>query len=528
MNTQTIIAFLIGAFSILIVLGVVVQRWMVYQKEKTARLIKAAEESIRASAYELAAAEDPRIQQRYLEKEAEFERKRAELELKSLEQAEHQHRLDAKQQFLEDRMMAVDRLEAEGKRKRLNVENLRELCRKRLEQIAHMTEAEAQEILKQEIREEQQKEFVQIRESYLQKTEEELQHEARRVIMSSMQRLSAMPSTDITAAVVRLPHDDMKGRIIGREGRNIKSFETATGTTLVIDETPETVMVSSFDPVKRDVARIALENLVKDGRIHPASIEDAVVKAQEELEYMVKQLGQGAVEKLDMHDVPAEIISLLGKLNYRLSNNQNTLEHSIEVAYFMSMMASELSLDPKIAKRCGLFHDIGKSMPYDMEGSHALVASKLLKKYGEDPIVINAVAAHHEEVPVESIYGHLLMLADSISAKRPGARSECLSGYVQRIKSLEELAKSFTGVADAYAVQAGRELRVIIAPQYNNDLEAKRLAFRIKQKIENDISYPGNIKVTVIREQRYTETAKQQNAIKSAAELDKEGFSQEI
>ncbi|PIP58669.1 MAG: ribonuclease Y [Verrucomicrobia bacterium CG_4_10_14_3_um_filter_43_23] len=506
---QILGAFISGSILAALVCWLIARRWLAFHNSKTQELVRAAEREARLASQENQSKEFQVFQKERVVAEQASDKRKHELDLKELEIREHQKRLESKQQFLEEKMINVERMDAEAKRKKYNLENLRQLCRKRLLHITHMSEGEAKKLLKEELRDECEEELRILRNSILQRSDDELRSEAQRIIIDCMQRLSGMPSTDITAATVKLPSDDMKGRLIGREGRNIKAFETVTGTTLLIDETPETVMVSSFDPVKRDVARIALENLIKDGRIHPASIEEAVTRADIEMQDNVLHLGQKAIDRLNLTNVQQEVVSLLGKLNYRLSNNQNTLEHSVEVAFLMSMMASEIGLDPKIAKRCGLFHDIGKAMPQDLEGSHAIAAAKLLKKYGEDQTVINAVAAHHEEVPPESVYAPLLMLADAISAKRPGARSECISGYVQRIRGLEDVARSFEGISDVYAVQAGREVRVIVSPNKYDDLEAKRLAWRIKQKIEKDVDYPGNVKVTVIREQRFTETAKQ-------------------
>jgi ribonuclease Y len=299
----------------------------------------------------------------------------------------------------------------------------------------------------------------------------------------------------------------MKGRIIGREGRNIRTFEHATGTTLMIDETPDSVLISCFDPVRREVARIALEALLRDGRIHPASIEDEVIKAEEEMHSNVIDLGESALRKLRLHDVHPEVVVLLGKLNYRLSNNQNTLAHSVEVANLCALIASEIALDPTIAKRAGLFHDIGKAVDEEYTGSHALVGADVLKQHGEDSRVVNAAAAHHNEVPAESAYAGLVMVADSLSAVRPGARASSIEGFIQRVRSIEEIAASERGVVEAYAIQAGREVRVIVQPDVLGDEEARQLARKIRRRIEEELNYPGTVDITVIREQRFSETA---------------------
>ncbi|MCL4160536.1 UNVERIFIED_CONTAM: hypothetical protein GTU68_004733 [Idotea baltica] len=323
-----------------------------------------------------------------------------------------------------------------------------------------------------------------------------------------MQRIASKPNNEITAAVVQLPNDDMKGRIIGREGRNIKCFETATGTTLLIDESPQMVLVSSFDPVRREIAKCALERLVNDGRIHPATIEEFVGEARNDVDQIVEQAGDAAVGQLKISRIHPEVVSLLGKLRFRTSYSQNVLEHSIEVGVLCSLMASELGLDPNIAKRAGLLHDIGKSIDGEYEGSHALVGADFVKARGEDDIVVNAVAAHHEEVAPESLYAGLVILADTISAVRPGARAETISAYIDRLRTLEELALSFPGVKAAYAIQAGREIRVVVNPDVVCDDTAGELGRDLRARIEDELDYPSSIRITVIREQRFTETAK--------------------
>jgi len=328
------------------------------------------------------------------------------------------------------------------------------------------------------------------------------------VLLAAMQRVGSTPMSEETSTTVALPNDEMKGRLIGREGRNIRSFESVTGVSLLIDETPDTVLLSGFDPVRREIAKVTLEALIKDGRIHPASIEEKHQEAMAEMDKAVIALGEEAVRKLRLASVHPEIVSLLGKLHFRHSFNQNTLDHSIEVAFLCSLLASEIGLDPTLAKRSGLFHDLGKAISHEFEGSHAAAAAKILRHHGESPEVINAVAASHEEVDAESPYAGLVMLADSISASRPGARADSTEGYIQRVRSLESLARGFEGVKDCYALQAGREIRVIVDPENVPDDQAKRLALKIRNRIENELQYPSTIKVTVIREARFCETAK--------------------
>ena len=379
------------------------------------------------------------------------------------------------------------------------------------EKLAALSSASPEKILeeyKEQIAQDCDEELKLHRRQLHERTETEVENEARDMLLTAMQRITINPATEATATIVDLPSEDMKGRIIGREGRNIRSFEAVTGTTLMIDETPDSVLISAFDPVKREIARIALENLLKDGRIHPSTIEAAYEQAKTAVQKNVKTLGEEAMTKLKLKPAHHEILTLLGQLHFRLSLNQNSLEHSIEVAFIASMLASELGLDPTLAKRAALFHDIGKAIDHEFEGSHAQIAAKMIERYGEDPVVVNAVAASHEEVPAESIYAPLIVIADRISAMRPGARCDSLDSYVDRVKNLEDIAKGFDGVREAFALQAGREIRVIVEPSQLSDDESRELARQISREIEDSLNYPSTIKITVIREQRFCETAK--------------------
>ncbi len=431
------------------------------------------------------------------------ERQRAETEL-----AETRARLETRADELAKQESFFNSRRGEIEALRDQLEQQSQLYRTRLRQLSTLNEEELRASLREEVRKECERELRQERNELLARGDAELKDEGRRILIDALQRLTSTVPAEIGATLVRIPGEEMKGRIIGREGRNIKAFESATGVTLMIDETPDAVLVSSFDPVRREVARLALERLVADGRIHPASIEETVKKAEEEIRENVAMLGEKAVLRLHLQRVHPEVLSYLGKLHFRLSNNQNTLEHSVEVASICAMLAAELGLDPEPAKRAGLFHDLGKAMDRDIEGSHAVAAANLLRTYGEDAKVVNAVAAHHQEVPEESIYAPLLMIADAVSAARPGARSESIEGYLQRVRSLEDLARSFPGVVEAYAVQAGREVRVMVSPEKLTDLEARQLARDLRKKIEDTSSFPGTIKVTVIRESRFNEVAK--------------------
>ncbi|HTB64122.1 MAG TPA: ribonuclease Y [Opitutales bacterium] len=434
---------------------------------------------------------------------ATAQRQTAETEL-----VESRARIETRADELAHRESFFNSRHAEIEALRDQLERQSQLYRERLRASASLNEEQLRNALREEVRTESAAELRDLRNQLRNRAETELQEESRRILIDSLQRLTSTVPAEIGATLVRLPNEEMKGRIIGREGRNIKAFESATGVTLMIDETPDAVLVSSFDPVRREVARLALERLVADGRIHPASIEEFVRKADDEVRQNFGALGEKAVARLHLSAVNPELVSILGKLHFRLSNNQNTLDHSVEVASICSFIAAELGLDPEPARRAGLFHDLGKALNGDHTGSHALAAADLLRTYGEDPRVINAVAAHHQEVPPESVYAPLLIIADALSAARPGARSESIAGYLQRVKSLEDLARGFPGVTEAYAMQAGREVRVIVAPEKMTDDAARQLAFDLRHKIENDMNFQGTIKITVIREARFSETAK--------------------
>lgn len=448
----------------------------------------------------------------YQKKEAELESR---LRKREIEAAAREEEVGTGMASLEKERVLLEKRRSELDERYVALEHstdrLRDLSseyRLRLQDVGQLSVEAARERLLGEVRQEMEGELRQLREEVLGRSEKEMEEEARRTLIACMQRLSSGPQEDITATIVAIPSDDMKGRIIGREGRNIKSFESMTGTTLLIDETPDSVLISSFDPVRRETARIALESLIKDGRIHPSSIEEAVNRAEEEVKQSVVDSGEDALRRLRLTRMHPEVVACLGRLRFRLSNNQNSLEHSIEVANLCALMASELGLDTQIAKRSGLLHDIGKVLDQEHEGSHALAGSYFLKRLGtEDPRIVNAVAAHHGEIPAESPYVALVMIADSLSATRPGVRADSLDGYLHRVRSLEQIATSMKGVCEAYAIQAGREIRVIVSPEKISEAEASQMARQIRRRIEDELQYPGTIRVTVIREQRFSETA---------------------
>jgi ribonuclease Y len=475
--------------------------------EQAAELIEVARREAAVAAEELRQKAEAEIQEKRAEMNREFDRREIESDIRLREIRAHEESLALLDYQLEQRQERLNRENVALKQARDAIRALSKSVRKRLEGVSQLDADEIKKQLREEVLLECADEFRALRRATLEKSEQELQNDARRALIASMQRIASKPNNDLTATIIQLPNEEMKGRIIGREGRNIKSFESATGVTLLIDESPQMVLLSSFDPVRREIARVALDGLIKDGRIHPASIEEYVKRAQEEIGLVTTQAGEDAITKLNINGLHPEIIKLLGRLRYRFSYNQNVLDHSIETAFLASLIASEIGLDPNVAKRAGLLHDIGKGLPGELEGSHAAIGAEFIKRYGETPIVVNAVAAHHEEVKPETIYSGLVILADTISATRPGARAESMTGYIQRLGRLEKLAMSIEGVQQAFAIQAGREIRVVVSPMEVTDDRAREIARDLRTRIEAELQYPSTIKITVIRESRFTETA---------------------
>lgn len=395
---------------------------------------------------------------------------------------------------LDQRVEEIKRLEAEQNEK--------------LEKISGLTSEEAKKILINNMIEEAKTDAAQIVKEIYDKAKADAKKEAQKIIVQAIQRTAADHSIESTVSVVQIQNDEMKGRIIGKEGRNIRAFEAVTGVDVIVDDTPEAVILSSFDQFRREIARVSLERLIADGRIHPARIEEVVQKTTQELEEEILREGENTLLQLGLHNMHPELVKHIGKMKYRSSYGQNLLQHSIEVAYLTGIMAAELGLDPVLAKRAGLLHDVGKTVDKSIEGPHALIGYDLTKKYKEHPIVVNAVGSHHEDIEMEHPIAALVQSADAISGARPGARREPLESYVKRLENLETLARSFEGVAKTYAIQAGREIRVVVENDKVDDVVADRLAREIAQKIEEEMEYPGQIKVTVIREVRKIAFAK--------------------
>lgn len=435
------------------------------------------------------------------EKKSELQRERNRLDQKEESLEKKLETLDQKEEALEARVSDVLALE----------ENARELERQKvieLERISSLTVEDAKNLVLDEARVEYRHDMAVMLRQMEETAKEEADRKAKEIIVSSIQRYAADYVSETTVSVVTLPNDEMKGRIIGREGRNIRTIETLTGVDLIIDDTPEAVILSSFDPIRREIARITIEKLVLDGRIHPARIEEMVDKARKEVETTIKQEGDRAVFETGIMGLHPEIIKMMGKLRYRTSYGQNVLQHSIEVCWLTGMMAAELGLDVMLAKRAGLLHDLGKAADFEMEGSHISLGAEIARKYKEGPDVINAIESHHGDVEPSSMISVLVAAADAISAARPGARRENLETYIKRIQKLEEIANSFEGVEKTYAIQAGREIRVMVSPENVRDDEMILKAREICKKIEQELDYPGQIKVHIIRETRVTEFAK--------------------
>jgi len=440
--------------------------------------------------------------------EVEVRDRRADLQRQERRLQQKEENLDRKVDACERRERSIAQKEKEIEALRTEIERLKRDQVKELERVANLSVDEAKNVLLQSIESEIREEAARkVREIEL-AAKEEADRRAREIIATAVQRCASEQVAETTVSVVPLPSDEMKGRIIGREGRNIRALESATGVDLIIDDTPDAVTLSAFDPVRREVARLALGKLVLDGRIHPARIEEVVLKSRQEVETIIREEGERSAIEAGVHGLHPELIKLLGRLKYRTSYGQNVLMHSVEVAHLAAMMAAELGADVNVARKAGLLHDIGKAVDHEVEGPHALIGAELARRYGKSPKIIHAVAAHHNEQEPQTVEAVLVQAADALSGARPGARRETLESYIKRLESLESVANSFAGVERSFAIQAGREIRILVKPDEIDDLAAMRLARDIVKKIEDNLEYPGQIKVTVVRETRAVEYAK--------------------
>ena len=489
------------------------------QKKKDAKTIGTAEDKAREIIDDALKTAETKKREGLLEVKEESIRTKNELDKEIKERRaevqRYERRIQQKEENIDKKSDAIEKKEASlaakeeelSKQKeqiaRLNEERVQEL-----ERISGLTSEQAKEYLLKIVEDEVKHETAILIKELETRAKEEADKKAKEYVVSAIQRCAADHVSETTISVVQLPNDEMKGRIIGREGRNIRTLETLTGVDLIIDDTPEAVVLSGFDPIRREVARIALEKLIVDGRIHPARIEEMVEKAQREVEVMIKEEGEAAILEVGVHGIHPELVRLLGKMKFRTSYGQNALKHSIEVAQLSGLLAAEMGLDVRVAKRAGLLHDIGKSVDHEMEGSHIQLGSELCRKYKESAIVINAVESHHGDKEPTSLISCLVQAADAISAARPGARRETLETYTSRLKQLEDITNNFKGVEKSFAIQAGREVRVMVVPEQINDADMILLARDISKQIEAELEYPGQIKVNVIRESRVVEYAK--------------------
>ena len=442
------------------------------------------------------------------ELEKETRERRAEIQRYERRVLSKEENLDKKSEAMERKESSLAAKEETLRKRSSEVEELFAKEQEELEKISGLTSEQAKEYLLKSVEEDVKHDTAKLIKELEAKAKEEADKKAKEYVVNAIQKCAADHVAETTISVVQLPNDEMKGRIIGREGRNIRTLETMTGVDLIIDDTPEAVILSGFDPIRREVARIALEKLIVDGRIHPARIEEMVEKAQKEVENMIREEGEAATLEVGVHGIHPELVRLLGRMKFRTSYGQNALKHSIEVAQLSGLLAGEIGVDVRMAKRAGLLHDIGKSIDHEVEGSHIQIGADLCKKYKESPLVINAVEAHHGDVEPESLIACIVQAADTISAARPGARRETLETYTNRLKQLEDITNSFKGVDKSFAIQAGREIRIMVVPEQVSDADMVLLARDVAKQIEAELEYPGQIKVSVIRESRAVDYAK--------------------
>ncbi len=477
-------------------------------EEKAKSIVSEAEKSAIAKKREITLEAKEEIQKARAEFEAELKERRNEMTRQERRIAQKEETLDKKTDNLERKEQSLAAKVKNLEAKEVEIAQIKEKEMAQLEKISGLTQEEAKDLIMQSVESQARHDAAIMVKEIEQEAKENAERNAKNIVALSIQKVAADHVAETTVSVVNLPSDEMKGRIIGREGRNIRTLETLTGVDLIIDDTPEAVVVSSFDPVRREVAKMALEKLIVDGRIHPARIEETVEKSRKEVEAIIKQEGESATFETGVHGLHPELIKLLGKLKYRTSYGQNVLKHSIEVAHLAGVMAGEMGADVALAKRAGLLHDIGKAVDHEIEGSHVTIGADIAKKYRENKDVIHAIMAHHGDVEPQTLVASLVQAADAVSAARPGARRENLETYIKRLQKLEEIANEFDGVDKSYAIQAGREIRIMIKPEVVNDAGMVMVAKDIVKRIESELEYPGQIKVSLIRETRAVDYAK--------------------
>lgn len=519
---QSLVFIIIGLFSLL--LGIVAGKFIFAKNTK--KQVEEAELQVQKILSEAEAKAETTKKERILEAKEKFVQLKAEHDREVLERnkkiGDVENRIKQKEISINQKEISLEKQIKENEaikenlnrqievvsHKRNELEKHQEEHIRRLEKIAGLTAEEAKSQLVDTLKQEAQTQALGLQQEIIEEARQKANKEARKIIIQSIQRTAAEQTIENTVTVFNLESDEIKGQIIGREGRNIRTIEAATGVDLIVDDTPEAIVLSSFDPLRREIARLSLQRLVADGRIHPARIEEVVDKTRKQLEEQVMEIGERTVIEMGIHGLHKELVRIVGKMRFRSSYGQNLLMHSREVANLCGIMASELGLNPKLVKRAGLLHDIGKVPDEETELSHALLGAKLAEKYGENPAVVNAIGAHHDEIEMQYVISPIVQACDAISGARPGARREIMQQYLQRIKDLETLAISYPGVEKAYAVQAGRELRVIVEADKVGDAESDKLSFEIAQKIQTEMTYPGQIKVTVIREKRAVNVAR--------------------